>query len=58
MAFSVFPRSFSLDGTNGLLVKFPLKEKQRLIILFEVAKRLESGRIYNGKELNHEANNG
>ena len=40
------------DGTNALLVKFPPKEKQRLVVLREIVKRLEVERIYGEKELN------
>ncbi len=40
------------DGTNHSLVKFPPKEKQRLVVLQEIAKRLEIDHIYDEKELN------
>lgn len=40
------------EGTNQILVKFPPKEKQRLIVLREIVKRLEVDHIYDEKELN------
>jgi DNA-binding CsgD family transcriptional regulator len=39
------------NGPEGSLDKFPPKEKQRLIILREITKRLESERNYDEKEL-------
>lgn len=37
---------------DGCLKRFPPKEKQRLIVLKEIAKRIESERMYDEKELN------
>ncbi|NEU32056.1 DUF2087 domain-containing protein [bacterium LRH843] len=45
-------QKFFPEGLNGRLEKFPPKEKQRLIILREIAKTLESECIYREKELN------
>ncbi len=42
------------EGTDKPLVKFPPKEKQRLIVLREVASQLEPDRVYGEKELNQE----
>lgn len=43
---------FFPEGTEGNLVRFPSKEKQKLIVLQEIAKRIESDRIYSEKEIN------
>jgi hypothetical protein len=40
------------DGTEGLLKTFVLKEKQRFVVLGEIAKRFRMGDIYNEKEIN------
>jgi len=37
---------------KGCLQKFPQKEKQRLIVLREITKHLDSEHIYDEKELN------
>lgn len=37
---------------EGVLIKFPPKEKQRLVILREISKQLKTDRIYNERELN------
>ncbi|WP_042349287.1 DUF2087 domain-containing protein [Bacillus massiliigorillae] len=43
---------FFPEGTNGSLIRFPLKQKQKLIVLQEIVKRIENNRIYNEKEIN------
>ncbi|WP_416825106.1 DUF2087 domain-containing protein [Ectobacillus polymachus] len=43
---------FFTEGSKGCLTKFPPKEKQRLIVLREIAKHLDSERTYDEKELN------
>ncbi|WP_026581593.1 DUF2087 domain-containing protein [Bacillus sp. J33] len=40
------------DGSEKALIKFPPKEKQRLIVLREIAKQLKTGHTYTEKELN------
>ncbi|WP_338754540.1 DUF2087 domain-containing protein [Bacillus sp. FJAT-52991] len=45
-------QKFLPEGLEGGLEKFPPKEKQRLIVLREITKNLESERIYDEKELN------
>jgi hypothetical protein len=40
------------DGTDDLLKTFDLKEKQRFVVLEEIAKRFKTGSIYNEKEIN------
>lgn len=45
-------KKFFTEGTNGMLKKFPPNEKQRLIVLREIAKHIEIGRTYDEKELN------
>ncbi|MEH7384861.1 DUF2087 domain-containing protein [Bacillus sp. JJ1521] len=45
-------RKFLPEGINGRLIKFPPKEKQRLVILREITKRFEKDRIYTEKEIN------
>ncbi|HJV45864.1 MAG TPA: DUF2087 domain-containing protein [Bacillota bacterium] len=40
------------EGTSGPLLKFPLKEKQKLVVLREIAKLFEGDHIYNEKEVN------
>lgn len=41
------------EGTSGALKKFPPKEKQRLIVLREIAKKLDRQHQYDEIELNH-----
>ncbi|QGQ48455.1 DUF2087 domain-containing protein [Metabacillus sediminilitoris] len=41
------------EGPKGYLKKFPLKEKQKLVVLREIAKHLEAKRKYDEKEMNH-----
>ncbi|MEH7523135.1 DUF2087 domain-containing protein [Bacillus sp. JJ1503] len=43
---------FFTEGPNRCLKKFPPKEKQRLIVLREIAAQIEDERIYDEKELN------
>ena len=45
-------RKFFMEEPNGCLKRFPPKEKQRLIVLKEIAKRIESERMYDETELN------
>lgn len=45
-------KKFFPDGTCGKLKKFPLKEKQKLIVLKEIADRFEGKRKYDEKEVN------
>ena len=40
------------QGLEGPLKNFSLKEKQRLVVLQEIAKRFQHDRIYNEKEVN------
>ena len=40
------------DGAEGLLKTFVLKEKQKFVVLGEIAKRFKMGSIYNEKEIN------
>lgn len=40
------------QGTNGPLKTFSMKEKQKLVVLREIAKRFQSERIYDEKEIN------
>jgi len=40
------------DGPQGRLAKFPLKQKQKLVVLREIAKRIEGDRLYSEKEIN------
>lgn len=40
------------EGPQGSLAKFPLKQKQKLVILREVAKRLQKDVTYHEQELN------
>lgn len=44
------------EGTQNPINKFPPKEKQRLIVLREIAGALEAEHIYNEKELNKTLN--
>ncbi|CAM3999727.1 DUF2087 domain-containing protein [Lederbergia lenta] len=46
-------QKFFPEELNGSLRSFPPKEKQRLVILREVTKKLENERTYDEKELNH-----
>ncbi|MEW4286296.1 DUF2087 domain-containing protein [Priestia koreensis] len=39
------------DGLEGKLNKFPLKEKQRLILLTEISKIFDSNKVYTEKEV-------
>jgi hypothetical protein len=45
-------RKYFPEGTSGPLIKFPLKEKQRLIVLREVVKHFTPNKIYTEKEIN------
>jgi hypothetical protein len=45
-------KKFFPDGPKGPLKKFPLKEKQKLGVLREIVKHMNSERIYDEKELN------
>ncbi|KKI88856.1 transcriptional regulator [Bacillus sp. SA1-12] len=45
-------KKFFPEGQNGGLKAFPPKEKQRLVILREIAKRIEGEKTYDEKELN------
>jgi len=45
-------QKFLPEGINGRLTKFPPKEKQRLIVLREMAKRFESNANYTEKGIN------
>jgi len=40
------------EGINGPLKKFPLKEKQKLVVLREIVKRFDPNKIYHEKEIN------
>lgn len=40
------------EGNDGPLKTFPLKEKQKLVVLREIAQRLTSERTYEEKEIN------
>jgi hypothetical protein len=40
------------EGTSGHLSKFPLKEKQKLVVLKEIVKRFMPTKIYTEKEVN------
>ncbi|WP_066062980.1 DUF2087 domain-containing protein [Neobacillus soli] len=40
------------DGMGGRLRKFPLKEKQKLVVLSEIVKHLNRERTYDEKDLN------
>lgn len=40
------------EGTDGPIKTFEVKEKHKLIILREIAKRFKSGQIYSEKEVN------
>ncbi|RSK53270.1 DUF2087 domain-containing protein [Bacillus canaveralius] len=42
------------DGTENRLSKFPPKQKQRLVVLREIAKQLKADHIYDERELNQE----
>ncbi len=44
-------KKFLPEGRKGTLTRFPLKEKQRLVVLREIAKTLDSNRLYTEKEL-------
>lgn len=45
------------EGHDGPLHKFPLKEKQKLIVLREIAKHFEKDKIYHEKEINETLEN-
>lgn len=45
-------KKFLPEGASGPLKKFPPKEKQRLIVLREIAKNLDSEHTYDENELN------
>ncbi|MCD9021849.1 DUF2087 domain-containing protein [Cohnella silvisoli] len=40
------------DGTDGLLTTFTLKEKHKLVVLREIAKRFRNEQLYTEKEVN------
>lgn len=40
------------EGTSGPLKKFPLKQKEKLVVLREIIQHIESEQIYNEKQLN------
>jgi hypothetical protein len=40
------------EGIDGPLKKFPLKEKQKLVVLREIVKHIKPNRIYSEKEIN------
>lgn len=40
------------EGSNGQLKKFPLKEKQKLVVLREIAERFNADEIYDEKKMN------
>ncbi|PEJ59554.1 MULTISPECIES: DUF2087 domain-containing protein [unclassified Bacillus (in: firmicutes)] len=40
------------EGVDGPLTKFPLKEKQKLVVLREIAKRFSPNKSYTEKEIN------
>lgn len=43
---------FFIEGTERPLKSFPLKQKQKLIVLREIAKRFDDDQIYREKEVN------
>ena len=45
-------KKFFPSEMEGRLKKFPLREKQKLVVLREIVKQLESERTYDEKELN------
>jgi len=45
-------RKYFSEGTDGPLKSFPPKEKQRLVLLREIAGRFERGRSYREQEVN------
>ena len=45
-------KKYFLNGTERQLKKFPLKEKQRLVVLSEIVKQLNRENTYNEAELN------
>lgn len=45
-------KKFFPEGTNRQLKTFPPKEKQRLVVLREIANRFESEKIYGEKQVN------
>ena len=45
-------KKYFTEGIDGPLKKFPPKEKQRLVVLREIAKLLTSDRTYEEKEIN------
>jgi hypothetical protein len=40
------------DGASSPLLKFPPKEKQRLVVLREIAQQLKDGHLYDEREIN------
>jgi hypothetical protein len=40
------------DGASSPLLKFPPKEKQRLVVLHEIAQQLKDGYLYDEREIN------
>ena len=45
-------KKFFQEGAKGRLKKFPQKEKQRLVVLREIAKHIQNNCTYDEKELN------
>ncbi|MHB1651799.1 MAG: DUF2087 domain-containing protein [Desulfitobacteriaceae bacterium] len=45
-------KKYFMEGTDGLLKTFDMKEKNKLVVLREVAKRFEAKQFYNEKEVN------
>lgn len=45
-------KKFFTEEPSRRLIRFPLKEKQRYIILREIAKNIDNERTYNEKEIN------
>lgn len=41
------------EGIDGPLSTFPIKEKRKLVVLKNIIKRFEYGKIYNEKEVNN-----
>ncbi|WP_223068139.1 DUF2087 domain-containing protein [Paenibacillus caui] len=40
------------DGTDGQLTTFAIKEKAKFVVLREISKRFDAGRVYTEKEIN------
>lgn len=45
-------KKYFVHGLNGPISTFAMKEKSKLVVLRQIAKRFEAGRIYNEKEVN------